>query len=165
LQVKHAALFGHPARPPAGKSLAAFFFIRALAMVELVAIQRMGAAAVAREPDVGSAARAGLCFTVVVAGRKIMEQFPEREEDSWFSEAQMDAVVRADETDRLHSPFPTAMVSNGEYMPFAQTPKQKEVEARLADKADEASHMLGISRRRFLARPIHAKKLTEQYDA
>jgi uncharacterized protein len=111
----------------------------------------MGAAAVAREPDVGSAARAGLCFTVVVAGRKIMEQFPEREEDSWFSEAQMDAVVRADETDRLHSPFPTAMVSNGEYMPFAQTPKQKEVEARLADKADEASHMLGISRRRFLA--------------
>ena len=80
-----------------------------------------------------------------------MDRFPEREEDSWFSEEQIGAVARADETDALRSPIPTSMVSNGEYMPFAQTGKQKEVEARLTDIAENASRKLGISRRRFLA--------------
>ena len=80
-----------------------------------------------------------------------MDRFPEREEDSWFSDAQLGAVARADDGDNLRSPIPTAMVSNGEYMPFAQTTKQKEVEARIADMAATASKKLNISRRRFLA--------------
>ena len=80
-----------------------------------------------------------------------MDRFPEREEDSWFSDAQLGAVARADDGDNLRSPIPTAMVSNGEYMPFAQTTKQKEVEARIADMAATTSKKLNISRRRFLA--------------
>src|SRR5258705_13364561 len=80
-----------------------------------------------------------------------MERFPEREQDSWFSDEQIGAVARADDADRLRSPIPTSMVSNGEYMPFAQTEKQKEIEARLIDIAEHASRKLGISRRRFLA--------------
>src|SRR2546428_13629091 len=54
-----------------------------------------------------------------------------REDDSWFSEAQLDRLAPADHADRVHSPIPTQMVSNGEYMPIGQTDKQKEVEARL----------------------------------
>src|SRR5258706_4611822 len=80
-----------------------------------------------------------------------MERFPEREEDSWFSDEQIGAVARADDADSLRSPIPTSMVSNGEYMPFAQTTQQKEIEARLTDIAEHASRKLGISRRRFLA--------------
>ena len=80
-----------------------------------------------------------------------MERFPQREEDSWFSDEQIGAVARADDADSLRSPIPTSMVSNGEYMPFAQTTQQKEIEARLTDIAEHASHKLGISRRRFLA--------------
>ena len=67
-----------------------------------------------------------------------MERFPEREEDSWFSDEQIGAVLRADDTDSLRSPIPTSMVSNGEYMPFAQTDKQKEIEARLTNIAEHA---------------------------
>src|SRR6476646_2596123 len=81
----------------------------------------------------------------------VMERFPEREEDSWFSEEQIGTVARADDTDILRSPIPTSMVSNGEYMPFAQTLKQKQIEARLTDIAEHASSQLGMSRRRFLA--------------
>src|SRR5258708_33288740 len=80
-----------------------------------------------------------------------MDRFPEREDDSWFSDEQIGAVVRADDTDTLRSPIPTSMVSNGEYMPFVQTEKQKQIEARLNDIAEHASRKLGISRRRFLA--------------
>ena len=80
-----------------------------------------------------------------------MERFPEREEDSWFSDEQIGAVARADDADSLRSPIPTSMVSNGEYMPFAQTTQQKEIEGRLTDIAEHASRKLGISRRRFLA--------------
>ncbi len=80
-----------------------------------------------------------------------MERFPEREDDSWFSDEQIGAVARADDTDTLRSPIPTSMVSNGEYLPFAQTEKQKQIEARLTDIAEHASRKLGISRRRFLA--------------
>ena len=74
-----------------------------------------------------------------------------REDDSWFSEAQLAKLAPADEADTLRSPVPTQMVSNGEYMPYPQTDKQKRVEARIAELADTASKKLGVSRRQFLA--------------
>jgi predicted TIM-barrel fold metal-dependent hydrolase len=74
-----------------------------------------------------------------------------REEDSWLSEAQLSRLVRADEADELRSPIPTQVVSNGEYLPFAQTLAQQRVEARIGELAGEAAKRLGMSRRRFLA--------------
>jgi hypothetical protein len=74
-----------------------------------------------------------------------------REEDSWFSEGQLEGLERADEADDLRSPIPTQMVSNGEYLPNPQTAKQKEVEARIKDYAATVSKKLGVSRRKFLA--------------
>jgi predicted TIM-barrel fold metal-dependent hydrolase len=73
-----------------------------------------------------------------------------REDDSWFSEAQLEDLAPADHADPVHSPIPTQMVSNGEYMPIGQTEKQKEVEARLKALSDEAAKQLGVSRRKFL---------------
>jgi predicted TIM-barrel fold metal-dependent hydrolase len=58
--------------------------------------------------------------------------------------------VRADGSEPFRSPIPTRMVSNGEYMPAAQTRKQMQVEARIAELTESASRKLGISRRRFL---------------
>jgi predicted TIM-barrel fold metal-dependent hydrolase len=43
------------------------------------------------------------------------------------------------------------MVSNGEYMPYPQTERQKRVEARINELAEGAARDLGLSRRRFLA--------------
>jgi hypothetical protein len=74
-----------------------------------------------------------------------------REEDSWFSEEQLEGLERADEADELRSPIPTQMVSNGEYLPNPQTAKQKEVEARIKEYAATVSKKLGVSRRTFLA--------------
>ena len=73
-----------------------------------------------------------------------------REEDSWFSEAQLERLAPADHADRVHSPIPTQMVSNGEYMPIGQTEKQREVEARLTALSTQAAKELGMSRRKFL---------------
>src|SRR5438874_300271 len=73
-----------------------------------------------------------------------------REDDSWFSEAQLDRLAPADHADPAHSPIPTQMVSNGEYMLIGQTDKQKEVEARLAALSAQAAKRLGMSRRKFL---------------
>jgi predicted TIM-barrel fold metal-dependent hydrolase len=42
------------------------------------------------------------------------------------------------------------MVSNGEYMPFPQTQKQKQVEQRIQDLAEKVCKKVGISRRQFL---------------
>jgi hypothetical protein len=53
--------------------------------------------------------------------------------------------------DQVRSPVPTQMVSNGEYMPYPQTDKQKRVEARIQELAHTVSKELGISRRKFLA--------------
>jgi hypothetical protein len=68
-----------------------------------------------------------------------------------LNDSQVELCARADAADLLHSPIPTRMISNGEYMPIAQTPQQKQVEARLTELADIASKKLGIDRRRFLA--------------
>src|SRR5688572_20967918 len=74
-----------------------------------------------------------------------------REDDSWFSEAQLAQVAPADAAETFPSPVPTQMVSNGEYMPCPQTEKQKRVEARIKELTHSASRHLGISRRQFLA--------------
>src|SRR5438270_13446824 len=70
-----------------------------------------------------------------------------REDDSWFSKEQLTELAPADHADPVHSPIPTQMVSNGEYMPIGQTDKQKEVEARLAALSAQAAKQLGMSRR------------------
>ena len=74
-----------------------------------------------------------------------------REDDAWFSPGQLRQVVPADAADRFRSPVPTQMVSNGEYMPYPQTERQKRVEARISELADQTCQDLGLSRRRFLA--------------
>ena len=73
-----------------------------------------------------------------------------REEDSWLSDEQMRHVAPA-ENGPFHSPVPTRMVGNGEYMPAPQTEKQKHVEYRIKELADDAAKKLGQSRRQFLA--------------
>ena len=74
-----------------------------------------------------------------------------REDDAWFSPGQLAQVTPADVADRLHSPVPTQMVSNGEYMPYPQTHKQKRVEARIRELTTAAAKDLGVTRRQFLA--------------
>ena len=74
-----------------------------------------------------------------------------REEDTWLSNQQFSALRRADEADELGSPIPTQVVTNGEYFPMPQTREQRQVEARIAELAGEASKRLGMTRRRFLA--------------
>jgi uncharacterized protein len=74
-----------------------------------------------------------------------------REGDTWFSDAQLERLERAEAADTLRAAVPTRNVSNGEYLPFAQTRAQREVEARVAATADEAAGRLSLSRRRFLS--------------
>jgi predicted TIM-barrel fold metal-dependent hydrolase len=47
-------------------------------------------------------------------------------------------------------PLPTQMVSNGEFLPIPQTPKQKKIERLVRTMADERARRLGLSRRDFL---------------
>jgi len=49
----------------------------------------------------------------------------------WLDEEQIAKCARADEGELFRSPIPTRMISNGEYMPVAQTEKQHQVEARI----------------------------------
>jgi uncharacterized protein len=80
----------------------------------------------------------------------MVERVPgSREEDAWLSDEQLEHVAPA-ETEPFQGPVPTRMISNGEYMPFPQTQKQKQVEERVKELADHAAKKLGISRRRFL---------------
>jgi len=75
----------------------------------------------------------------------------DRRDDTWLSDAQLAKCARADAAEPFHSPIPTQIVSNGEYMPMPQTEEQKRVEARTKELADRAAKKLGISRRAFLA--------------
>jgi len=70
--------------------------------------------------------------------------------DSWFSGEQLAGLERAAAADTLRAAVPTRNVSNGEYVPFAQTRAQGEVEARVAAIAARAARRLGLSRRGFL---------------
>jgi len=74
------------------------------------------------------------------------------EEDHGLLDAdQVTHCERADVAEPLRSPVPIRMISNGEYMPAPQTDRQRRVESRLEELADEASKKLGIGRRQFLA--------------
>ena len=68
---------------------------------------------------------------------------------SWLSRDERARVAPA-ETAAFPSPVPTQVVSNGEYNPLPQTARQRRVEARIAELADEYGHRLGLSRREFL---------------
>lgn len=48
------------------------------------------------------------------------------------------------------SPVPTTMISNGEFNPLPQSEKQKKVEARIKQMADEYGAKQGLNRREFL---------------
>jgi uncharacterized protein len=78
-------------------------------------------------------------------------RFPgSREDDAWLSDEQLERCAPA-EKEPFAGPVPTRMISNGEYMPFPQTEKQRRVEARVKELADKAAKKLGISRRQFLS--------------
>ena len=68
---------------------------------------------------------------------------------TWFSKNEMKQVAPADKA-AFRSPVPTQIVSNGEYNPLPQTPRQRQVEARLTELAEANSKRLGLDRRRFL---------------
>ncbi|MBI1238998.1 MAG: amidohydrolase family protein [Alphaproteobacteria bacterium] len=67
----------------------------------------------------------------------------------WLS-AKQRRRIRGAETMTSGTPLPTRIVSNGEYMPIAQTRAQQEVEARLVAMADETGARMGMDRRAFL---------------
>ena len=73
------------------------------------------------------------------------------EDGTLFSGEQLAGLERAAAADTLRAAVPTRNVSNGEYVPFAQTHAQREVESRVTALADAAARRLGLSRRRFLA--------------
>jgi predicted TIM-barrel fold metal-dependent hydrolase len=66
----------------------------------------------------------------------------------FLSEEQLRDLLPA-ETASFPSPVPTQIVSSDEYLPVPQTPRQREVEARLTDMADRLARRQGMSRRRF----------------
>jgi len=66
----------------------------------------------------------------------------------FLSDAMISGLLPA-ETASFASPVPTQIVSSDEYLPIPQTPKQREVEARLKDMSDRLAKRQGLSRRRF----------------
>ena len=68
---------------------------------------------------------------------------------TWLSERELRLVEGAENLE-FDSPVPTQIVSNGEYLPPKQSPKQKQVEDRIKELADENAKYLGLSRRQFL---------------
>jgi predicted TIM-barrel fold metal-dependent hydrolase len=67
----------------------------------------------------------------------------------WLNDKQRMRLRPADEAP-TGFPIPTQVVSNGEYMPMAQTPKQRKVEAEILGMADKGSAKTGLDRRSFL---------------
>ena len=55
-----------------------------------------------------------------------------------------------EDEDQSGLPVPTQIVSNGEFWPIPQTPKQKLIEGLVRQMADERAKKLGVSRRQFL---------------
>src|SRR5262245_61181665 len=68
---------------------------------------------------------------------------------TWLNEREMTEVAPA-ERRAFQSPVPTQVVSNGEYNPLPQTPKQRQVEARIVELASTYSQRLSMRRREFL---------------
>ncbi|GIX48179.1 MAG: hypothetical protein KatS3mg131_2390 [Candidatus Tectimicrobiota bacterium] len=67
----------------------------------------------------------------------------------WLSAKALRQLISA-ENAAFRYPLPTRMISNGEFMPLAQTRAQRQVEARLEELADRHGKKLGLSRRQFL---------------
>ena len=65
-----------------------------------------------------------------------------------LSQEELDSLLPA-ETSAFPSPIPTQIVSNDEYYPTPQTPKQREVEARVKALGNELAKKMGMSRRQF----------------
>src|SRR5262249_41236699 len=68
---------------------------------------------------------------------------------TWLSEREQRLVAGA-ETASAATPIPTQIVSNGEYLPPPQSEKQKRVERRILEMADDNGKRLGLSRRQFM---------------
>jgi uncharacterized protein len=60
------------------------------------------------------------------------------------------AELEPAESAAFHSPVPTQIVSNGEFVPLPQTSQQRKVEARIKELADAAASRLDMDRRQFL---------------
>jgi predicted TIM-barrel fold metal-dependent hydrolase len=73
------------------------------------------------------------------------------DDHTWLDDDQRAKCARAHEAGVFHSPIPTQMISNGEYMPAPQSKDQKHVEERIKELSLAASKKLGMDRRRFLA--------------
>ena len=67
----------------------------------------------------------------------------------WLTKKEREQTAHADDT-AFASPVPTQIVSNGEYNPLPQTDKQKQVEGRIKELADQYAHKLNMDRRSFL---------------
>jgi uncharacterized protein len=68
---------------------------------------------------------------------------------SWLSEREQRLVAGA-ETASAPTPIPTQIVSNGEYLPPAQSEVQRQVEQRIYELSDLNGKRLGLSRRQFM---------------
>lgn len=68
----------------------------------------------------------------------------------YLSDADLSKTEPA-ESASFASPIPTQMVSNGEFTPLPQSPRQKQVEARIKELADQVGKNHGMNRRQFLA--------------
>ena len=67
----------------------------------------------------------------------------------FLSDREVAALSPAEQA-AFHSPVPTQMISNGEFNPLPQNPRQRQVEARIKEMADANGRRLGLDRRRFL---------------
>ena len=67
----------------------------------------------------------------------------------WLTDAQLAKTAPAEEQP-LATPIPTRVVSNGEYMPWPQTPAQRRVEHEICALADAHRGRLRLDRRQFL---------------
>ena len=66
----------------------------------------------------------------------------------YLTDAMISGLLPA-ETASFPSPVPTQIVSSDEFAPVPQSPRQREVEARLTEFSDRMAARLGTSRRRF----------------
>src|SRR5437762_12921505 len=64
--------------------------------------------------------------------------------NGWIRKSDLDAWL-----DR-QLPVPTQVVSNEEYTPIPQTPRQRLLEQEIVAKAERQAHRLGVDRRQFL---------------
>jgi hypothetical protein len=67
----------------------------------------------------------------------------------WLTKKQLKGLVGAERL-KDSPPVPTRMVSNGEYLPIAQTKAQAHVERLVLDMADSHATKAGTGRRQFL---------------